>query len=146
MMTSSLCFSQSVYKTCQRQPTTLKLCRMSKFHKICRFENHVTRNDVIMMSLPKTIEEQWKNTDLCGTKQNIYLSKGFDESYPKCNFYGILCQKLWAFMSSFTMTTLQRWSCHVTLSAYLENIYFFPNSISHFRKIYQILGKLAQKQ
>ena len=27
-----------------------------KFHKICKFENHVTRNDVMMMSLPKTME------------------------------------------------------------------------------------------
>ena len=54
------CFSQSVYKTCQRQPTALKLSRLivySKFHKICQFENHVTRNDFIMMSLPKTIEK-----------------------------------------------------------------------------------------
>ena len=54
----------------------------SKFHKICKFENHVTRNDVIM-SLPKTIQEQWENTDLRGTRQNIYHSKGFNESYPK---------------------------------------------------------------
>ena len=85
MMTSSLCFSESVYKTCQRQPTELKpgkLIAHSKFHKICKFEKHVTRNDVIMTSLPK----QWKNADLRETKQIIYNSKGIDESYPKTYF------------------------------------------------------------
>ena len=82
MMTPSLFFSQSVYKTCQRQPTALKLDRLivySKFHKICKFENHVTRNDVIT----KNNGKQWENADLRRTKQNIYHSKGFDESYPK---------------------------------------------------------------
>ena len=59
-MTSSLCFSESVYETCQRQPTELKLVKLivhSKFHKICKFENHVTRNDVIITSLPKPKEK-----------------------------------------------------------------------------------------
>ena len=85
MMTSSLCFSESFYKTCQGQPTELKLGKLifhSKFHKICKFENHVKRNDVIMTSLPKTM----KNADLCETKQIIYHSKGIDESYPKMYF------------------------------------------------------------
>ena len=27
------------------------------FYKICKFENHIRKNDVIMMSLPKTIEK-----------------------------------------------------------------------------------------
>ena len=60
------------------------------------------------MSLPKTMEKQWENADLCGTKQNIYRSKGFDESCPK-NITFIefepRCQKLWAFMSSFGHVT-----------------------------------------
>ena len=62
--------------------TELKLGKLivhSKIHKICKFENHVTRNDVIMTSLPKTMEK-------CGppqTKQIIYHSKGIDESYQK---------------------------------------------------------------
>ena len=43
----------------------------------------MTRNDVIMTSLPK----QWKNADLRETKQLIYHSKGIDESYPKMYFY-----------------------------------------------------------
>ena len=32
----------------------------SKCHKICTFESHVTRNDVILMSLPKTMENNGK--------------------------------------------------------------------------------------
>ena len=41
---------------------------------------------------------QWENTDLVGTKQNIYRSKGFDENVifiefePLCQSYGHLCQ------------------------------------------------------
>ena len=90
-MTSSLCFSESVYKTWQRQPTELKLGKLivhSKFNKWCKFENHVTRNDVIMTSLPKTMEKCRE------TNQIVYHSKGIDESYKKCNFYWI-----WATMS-----------------------------------------------
>ena len=107
MMTSSLCFSESVYKSSQRQPTELKLGKLivhSKFHKICKFENHVTRNDVIMTSLPKTIEKQWGNADLRETKQIIYHSKGIDKSYPQTVLFiefEPLCQKLWAFLSNF---------------------------------------------
>ena len=57
MMTSPMCFSQYVNKTCHRQPAAFKLCRLvtcSKFHKIYKFENHVTRN-VTIMSLQKTM-------------------------------------------------------------------------------------------
>ena len=39
----------------------------------------MTRNDVIMMSLPKTM----KNVDVRETSQVIYHSKGLDESDPK---------------------------------------------------------------
>ena len=39
----------------------------------------MTRNDVMMMSLPKTM----KNLDARETSQIIYYSKGIDESYPK---------------------------------------------------------------
>ena len=60
-----------------------KLIVHSKFHKICKFENHVTRNDVIMTLLPKTTE----NEDLRETKKIIYHSKGIDESYPECAFH-----------------------------------------------------------
>ena len=44
-----------------------------------QFENRVTRNDVIIMSLPK----QWKNLDFRETSQIIRHVKGLDESYPK---------------------------------------------------------------
>ena len=46
----------------------------------------------------------------------------------------------------FTKTTHQIWSCHVTLASNSENFYFWPNSVSNFRKSYQIWGKLAQEQ
>ena len=49
-------------------------------------------------------------------------------------------------MSSFTMTTHQIWSCHVTLATNFENFYFSPNPILNFRKSYPIWGKLAQEQ
>ena len=39
----------------------------------------MTRNDVIVMSLPKTME----NADVQETSQIINHSKGLDESYPK---------------------------------------------------------------
>ena len=74
-MTSSLCFSESV----QRQPRELKLGKLivqSKFHKICKLEDYGTRNDIIMISLPITMEKQWGNADLRETKQIIYQSKG----------------------------------------------------------------------
>ena len=142
MMTSSLCFYESAYQTCQRQPKKLKLGKLivhSKSHKICKFENHVTRNDVIMTSLPK----QWKNVNLRETKQIIYHSKGIDESYPKMYFllnlshcvksYGHLCQ----FLAFFTMPALQIWPCHVTQGANFEKNLFFPNSAFNIRKSYK---------
>ena len=104
MVTSSLCLSKSVYKTCRRQPTALKLCRQivhSKFHKICKFESHVTRNDVMMMSSPKTIEEQWKDGDN-PRNQTKYISFEMFRCELSKNVTFIefepLCQKLWAFM------------------------------------------------
>ena len=44
-----------------------------------KYENHVTRNDVIMISLPKTME----NAEVQKTIQVIYDSKGLEESYGK---------------------------------------------------------------
>ena len=78
-------FSQSVYKTCQRQLTALKLSRLTaylKFHKICKFYTMWQE----MMSWRCRYQKQWKtmeNADLRGTKQNVYHSKAFVESYPK---------------------------------------------------------------
>ena len=148
MMTASLCFSESVYKTCQRQPTELKLgwrIVHSKFHKICKFENHVTRNYVIMTSLPKTME----NADLRETKQIINHSKCIDDRYPKMYFllnlshyvksYGHLCQIL----AFFTMPAPHIWPCHVTQEANFEKFLLFPNSAFNIRKSYKISGNKA---
>ena len=60
----------------------MKFCRLiafDKIQKICKFEIHVTRNGVIMMSLPKTME----NADVREISQVTYHSKGLDERYPK---------------------------------------------------------------
>ena len=145
---SSLCFFQLSIKLAidNYSIESLQADSLFKFHKICKFENHVTRNDVIMMSLPKTMEKQWENADLHKTKQNIYRSKGFDESYPKMLTFiefEPLCQKLWAFMSSDH-------SPNMVMShdpGYkFRKFYFSPNSILNFRKTYQIWGKLAEEQ
>ena len=58
----------------------------------------MTRNDVIT----KNNRKQWENADLGGTKQNIYRSKGFDESHSKMQLieFEPMCQKLRAFMSN----------------------------------------------
>ena len=58
-----------------------------KFYKICKFENNVTRNDVIMMSVPK----QWKNADVLGTSWGpvkLYIiRKVLMRAFKKCKFY-----------------------------------------------------------
>ena len=90
MMTSSLCFSQFVYKACQRQPAALKLCRLIvllKFYKICKFENHVTRTDVIMMSLPKTMENNGKMRTSAEPNKMYIVGKILMRAIQKCNFY-----------------------------------------------------------
>ena len=141
------CFSQSVYKMCQRQPTALKLSRLivcSKFHKICQFENHVTRNDFIMMSLPKTMGKcgpPWNQTKYISFERIWWkLSKNvtFIEFEP-------LCQKLWAFMSSFTMTTHQIWSCHVTLSSKFRKFLFFIWFYIKFQEKLPNLGGIGSR-
>ena len=62
--------------------TALKVFRLialGKVHKICKFEDHVTRNDAIMMSLPKTME----NADVRENSQIMNHSEGVDKSYSK---------------------------------------------------------------
>ena len=100
------------------------------FYKISKFENHIRKNDVIMMSLRKTMEKFGPPQ----TRQIIYHSKGTDKSYPKMYFllnlshcvksYGHFCQILVLFM----MTAHQIWSCHVTQDANFEIFLFCPNS------------------
>ena len=100
-MTSSLCLSESVYKICQRQHTELKLGKLivhSKFHKICKFENHVTRmrhditrNNGKMRTSAKPNKLYIIRRLLMRAIQKIVLSIKFEP----------ICQKLWAFMSNF---------------------------------------------
>ena len=145
-------YPQFVHKTCQRHPTTLKVCWLivcSKFYKICKFENHVTRNNVIMMSLPETMENNAKMRTSLEPNKIYIIRKVLMTAIQKwVTFieFQPLCQKLWAFMSSFTMNTHQIWSCHVTLVVNFENFYFSPNFILNFRKSCQIWGKFAQEQ
>ena len=81
-MTSSLCFCNFSAKL---DPDNLgieffRLIALGKVHKANKFENHVTRNDVIIMSLPKPMEN---NADVRETSQIIYHWKGLDKSYSK---------------------------------------------------------------
>ena len=48
-----------------------------------KFESHVTRNDVIMMSLPKTMENNWK----IQTSAEPNIGKVVMRSIQKCDFY-----------------------------------------------------------
>ena len=117
-------FFKSLYKTWPRQSTELKLCRLiafGKFHKISKFENHVTRNDVIMMSLPKTMKK-------CGRPRNqsnyISFERPWRELSKNASFIKFE-QKLWAFkwnFGVFTTSTHQIWLNHVTPGANFENL------------------------
>ena len=93
MMTPPLFLSESVHKTCQRQPTALKLFRLI-FHKICKFENHVIWNDIIMMSLLKTMEKQWEMQTSAEPNEIYIVWKVLMRAIQKCNFYWI-----WATLS-----------------------------------------------
>ena len=110
MMTSPLCFSWFLYKTCQRQPAAFKLCRLIihlTFYKICKFESHVTRNDFIMMSLLKTMENNGKMRT-SGEPNKIYIvGKVLMRAIQKCNFYWIWAtvSKVMCIHVKFTKTT-----------------------------------------
>ena len=95
-------FSESVHKTCQRQPTELKLSKLvvhSKFHKICKFENHVTKNDVIMMSLPETMGNNGEMQTYAKPNKLYINRKVLMRAIQKCTFIESepLCQKFWVF-------------------------------------------------
>ena len=139
---SSLCFSQSVYKTLPKTTFSIETAQAGsllnvpqnmKISKRC--DKKLRHNDVITKKM--------ENNGTSAEPNKIYRSKSFDfdESYPK-NVAFIefepLCQK--SFMSSFTVTTHQIWSCHITLATNFENPYFLPNSILNFRNNYEIGG------
>ena len=120
-------FYESFYKTCQTQHTELKLVKLmvhSKFHKICKFENHVTRNNAIITSLPKTMETMGK----CGPPRNQTSYISFEKYF---------CQ----IVAFFTMPAHQIWSCHVTQEANFEKFLFCPNSAFNIREIHKISSK-----
>ena len=109
-MTSSLCFYNPSVKLESTQ-TIYRLIAFGKFHKIRKFENHVTRYHITMMSLQK----QWENADLRETSQIIYHSKGLDESYPK-------------------MQVLSNWSKFVKSYEHLSEILaFLPQTLTKYR-------------
>ena len=125
---------------------TLKLCSLivySKFHKIYKFEHHVTRNDVIMMSLPKQWK-QWENVDLRGTKKIYIVQKVLMRAIQKCNFYWI-----WATVSKVMgiYVKFHHDRSHVTWpSLQYSTILFLPNSIWNFRKVTKLGGNWLKNQ
>ena len=103
-----------------------------------KFENHVTRNDVMMMSLSKTMGK-------CGPPRkqtNIYCSKGFDESFQKRNFYQILTtvSKVMGVYVNFYHDHLPNMVISRDSGRKFQNFYFLPNSALNFRKSHQIWG------
>ena len=60
-----------------------------KFNKMCKFESHVIRNDVIMMSLPKTVENNGKMRTSEKPKKIYIVEKVSMRATQKCNFYYI---------------------------------------------------------
>ena len=84
----------------------------------------MTKNDVIIMSLPKTM----KNGDVSEISKIIYHSKGLDEIYPKMQVLSNLSNfvKRYGHLSGnfgvFTTSTHQIWSNHVTPAANFENL------------------------
>ena len=86
-MTPSFCFCNPSVKL--DPDKTLKLGRLiafGKFHKMCKFKNHVRRNDVIMMSLPKTMKKCVKSEK----QVKLYIiRKVLTRGIQKCTFYQI---------------------------------------------------------
>ena len=142
-MTSSLCFSEFVHETCQRQLTELKLGKLIVPFKVCKFENHVTRNHFIMMSLPKTRKNSGEMRTSAKPNKLYFNRKLLMRAIKNVLFikFEPLCQKLWAFLSNFgiffTMPTHRLWSYHVTKEANFKNFYFVL--ILHL-----ILGKVTK--
>ena len=58
----------------QRQTCSIETLQVHlKFYKICKFESHVTRNDIIMMALPKTLENNGKMCPSAEPNKNIII-------------------------------------------------------------------------
>ena len=90
MMKSLLCFLNLSIKPAKNHHAALKLCRLIvhlKFYKICKIESHVIRNDVIMMSLPKTMENNGEMRTLAEPNKIYIVGKVLMRAIQKCNFY-----------------------------------------------------------
>ena len=100
-----------------------RMIAIGKFHKICKFKGHVLKNDIIMMSLPKTMQ----NSGVQETSQIIYHSKDRDESYPKMQVLSNLSNFVKSYghlkkFRVFTTSTHQIWLDHVTRGAKFGNL------------------------
>ena len=58
-----------------------------KVYKICKFENDATRNDIIMMSLPKIMENNGKMWISSKLNKMYIVRKVLMRAIQKCNFY-----------------------------------------------------------
>ena len=112
------------------------------FYRLWKFESHVNRNDVIMKSLPKTMENNRKMRTSAEPNKIYRVGKVLMRAIQKYNFYWIWAtvSKVMGIYVKFTKTTHQIWSCHVTLTSNFKNFYPSPNSVLNFRKSCQILG------
>ena len=134
-------FFKFVYKTCEKELTVLKPCRLIvhlKFYKICKFVNHVTRNDVIMTSLLKAIKTMGK----CGNRRNQTKYISFEMFWGELLKMWFLlhlshCVKVIGIYYKFTKA-LTKYS-HVTWSC-LQ----FPKIFIFWLILYLILGKFTK--
>ena len=62
----------------------------------------MTRNDIIVMSSPKTLENNGKMRTSAEPNKICIIGKVLMRAIQKCNFieFEPLCQKLWDFMSN----------------------------------------------
>ena len=79
-----------------------------------KFENHVNRNDFIIMSLPKTMEDNREMRTSAEPNKIYIIRKVLMRATQNIIFieFEPLCQKLWEFMSNLP-NTLTKYG-HVT--------------------------------
>ena len=88
------------------------------------------------MSLLKTMENNENMQTSAESNKTYIVRKVLMRAIQKCNFL----LKLWAFMSTFVMTTHQIWSCHVTLAKNFEHVNFPLILFLNFRKVTKFGG------
>ena len=117
------------------------------FYKICKFEIHVTRNDVIIKSLPKTLENNGKMRTSVEPSKIYIVRKVLMRAIQTMQFLLNLshCVKSYAHLCQIYQTTHQIWSCHVILTSNSEKFYFSPNTVLNFGKSYQTKSSRTKK-